>query len=39
MAQLHEDGVWALAERGAEAAAMPKTAPEGRTRVWVYAVS
>jgi SAM-dependent methyltransferase len=39
MAQLHEDGVWVLVERGPEVAAMPKTAPEGRTRVWVYAVS
>ena len=39
MEQLHEDGLWTLVERGAEVAAMPKTAPEGRTRVWVYAVS
>jgi len=38
-AQLDEEGVWTLAERGNEVAAMPKTAPEVRLRAWVYAVS
>ena len=38
-AQLDEEGVWALAEGGAEVVAMPKTAPEVLLRVWVYQVS
>ena len=37
-AQLDEEGVWTLAERGNEVAAMPKTAPDVLLRVWVYAV-
>jgi len=37
--QLSEAGVWALAEGGAEVAAMPRTAPEVLLRVWVYQVS
>ena len=37
-ADLHEEGVWTLAERGAEVAAMPKTAPEVLLRAWVYTI-
>lgn len=39
MEELQANGVWTRAERGAEVAAMPKTAPDGRLRVWVYRVS
>jgi SAM-dependent methyltransferase len=39
MRELSDEGLWTLAERGDEVAAMPTGAPEVRLRTWAFAVT